>query len=126
MIHQEVTLSAPPERVYAVLTDGKLFAQMTGGAPADIGAGEGAPFQLFGGMILGRHVELVPGERVVQAWRVKLWPPGEYSLVRFTLARDGAGTKLVLDHTGYPEGEHDHLSAGWPKQYFEPLAQFFR
>jgi len=125
MIHQEITLQAPPDRVYAVLTDGKLFTQATGGKPADIGAGEGAPFQLFGGMILGRHVELVPGERVVQAWRVKLWPAGQYSLVRFSLARDGAGTKLVLDHTGYPDGEHDHLSAGWPSNYFEPFAKFF-
>jgi activator of HSP90 ATPase len=123
MIHQEVTLQAPPERVYAVLTDGTLFAQATGGRPADIGSGEGAAFHLFGGMIHGRHVELVPGERVVQAWRVKLWPQGQYSLVRFTLAPDGAGTKLVLDHSGYPEGEHDHLSAGWRANYFEPLAK---
>ena len=69
------------------------------------------------------HVELVPGARVVQAWRVKLWPEGQYSLVRFTLAPDGAGTKLVLDHSGYPEGEHEHLSAGWRANYLEPLAK---
>ena len=125
MIHQEVTFSASPDRVYALLIDGKLFAQATGGRAAEIGAGEGAKFSLFGGAIHGRHVELVPGERVVQAWRAANWPTGHYSIVRFALARDGAGTKLALDHVGYPDGEREHLSAGWPANYFEPFAKFF-
>src|SRR5258706_15366814 len=101
MIHQEVTLPASPERVYAVLTDGKLFTEATGGRAAEIGDKEGAAFSLFGGAIQGRAVELVPGERVVQAWRPQPWPAGHYSLVRFSLARDGKGTKRVPGHTGY-------------------------
>jgi activator of HSP90 ATPase len=125
MIHQEVTFSVPPERVYALLTDGKLFAQATGGRAAEIGAGEGARFSLFGGAIHGRHVELVSGARVVQAWRAQNWPEGHYSIVRFTLTEDGAKTKLVLDHTGYPDGDHDHLSQGWAANYFEPFAKYF-
>ena len=125
MIHQEVKFSVAPDRVYAVLTDGKLFAQATGGRAAEIGSGEGAKFSLFGGAISGRHVELVPNERVVQAWRAGNWPAGLYSIVRFTLARDGAGTKLVLDHVGYPDGEQAHLSPGWAANYFEPFAKFF-
>lgn len=125
MIHQEVTLPAPPDRVYAVLTDGKLFTEATGGRKAEIGRDEGAAFSLFGGAIHGRLVELVPGQRVVQAWRPRPWPDGQYSLVRFTLTKDGAGTRVVLDHTGYPADQHDHLSAGWPANYFEPLAKYF-
>jgi activator of HSP90 ATPase len=125
MIHQEVTLHASPDRVYAVLTDGKLFTEATGGRIAEIGA-EGAVFSLFGGGIQGRNVELVPGQRVVQAWRPKPWPAGQYSLVRFTLTADGANTKLVLDHTGYPDEQHEHLSAGWNANYFEPFAKYFK
>ena len=124
MIHQEVTLPASPDRVYAVLTDSKLFTEATGGRQAEIGGGEGAAFSLFGGAIQGRHVELVTGQRIVQAWRPKPWPAGQYSLVRFTLTREGSGTKIVLDHTGYPDDQHDHLSAGWSANYFEPLAKF--
>jgi activator of HSP90 ATPase len=125
MIHQEVTLPVSPDRVYAVLTDGKLFTEATGGAAAEIGRDEGAAFSLFGGAIHGRVVELVPGKRVVQAWRPRPWPDGHYSLVRFTLTPDGSGTRVALDHTGYPADQHDHLSAGWPANYFEPLAKYF-
>lgn len=122
MIHHEATLSASPARVYAALTDAAAFTKMTAGKPAEIGAGEGAAFSLFGGMIHGRHIELVPGERVVQAWRVKLWEPGAYSVVRFALTPSGTGTKLVLEHTGYPEAQKEHLAAGWKTNYLEPLA----
>jgi activator of HSP90 ATPase len=125
MIHQEITLPASPDRVYAVLTDGKLFTAATGGAPAEIGRDEGAAFSLFGGAIHGRVVELVPEKRVVQAWRPRPWPDGHYSLVRFTLTPEGSGTRVALDHTGYPADQHDHLSAGWPANYFEPLAKYF-
>jgi uncharacterized protein YndB with AHSA1/START domain len=124
MIHQEVSLSASPERVYEVLTDGKLFAEATGGRKAEIGSGEGAAFTLFGGAIAGRHVELVPAQRIVQAWRAQPWPAGLYSVVRFTLARSGTGTKLALDHTGYPDDQREHLAAGWVANYFEPLAKY--
>ena len=123
-IHQEVTLPASPDRVYAVLTDGTLFTEATGGRAAEIGRDEGSAFSLFGGAIQGRAVELVPGKRIVQAWRPKPWPDGHYSLVRFTLTREGSGTRLALDHSGYPEDQHDHLSAGWPANYFEPLAKY--
>ena len=61
---------------------------------------------------------------ISQAWRTKMWPAGVYSIVHFELVKDGANTKLVLDHTGYPAEQHDHLSAGWTANYFEPLAKF--
>src|SRR5689334_13752252 len=122
-IHQEITLARPPAEVYAILTDSARFSAMSGGAPADISRDAGGTFSCFGGMIHGRHVELVPGERLVQAWRVKLWDPGVYSLVRFTLQPEGKGTKVILDHSSYPDGQGAHLAAGWHKNYWEPLAK---
>ncbi len=124
-IHQEVVLSTTPERVYELLTDGAKFAAATGDRPAQITGIEGADFSLFGGAITGRQVELVPGLRVVQAWRPKPWEPGHYSLVRFTLTREGAGTKLAIDHDGYPAAQHDHLAAGWGANYVEPFTKYF-
>jgi len=124
-IHQEVVIPASPERVYAALTTSKQFAEVTGGAPADIATDEGGAFSMFGGMIHGRNIELVPRTRIVQAWRVKVWEPGVYSVVRFTLTADGAGTKVVLDHTGYPPENKDHLAAGWATNYWEPLKKHF-
>ena len=124
-IHHEVVLAATPERVYEVLTDGAKFTAVTGGRAAEIGAGEGAAFSLFGGPIHGRHIELVPGKRVVQAWRVKMWDAGHYSIVRFTLTPEGKGTRLAIDHEGYPGDQHDHLSGGWVQNYCEPFAKHF-
>src|SRR5258706_5209795 len=124
-IHHEVVLPASPERVYEVFTDGEKFTAVTGGRVAEIGSGEGAAFSLFGGPIHGRHVELVPGQRVVQAWRTKMWPPGKYSLVTFTLTAEGSGTKLAIDHDAYPADQHDHLSSGWVQNYVEPFAKHF-
>src|ERR1700730_11416129 len=95
-IHQETTFSAPPSRIYKALVDLKHFAEVTG-APTSGESTEGAAFSAFGGHITGRHLELVPDKRVVQAWRAKTWPEGVYSIVRFELHPDGKGTKLVFD-----------------------------
>lgn len=129
-IHQEATFPASPERIYELLTDTAKFAEATG-RPAEIGAGEGASFSIFGDFIQGRHIELVPGQRIVQAWRGADWDPGVYSLVRFTMTRQGNATKLVVDHDAYPQGKspryptwHEHLSTNWPVFYFEPFAKY--
>ena len=124
-IHHEVVLPAPPDKVYGALTDSAQFTAVAGGRVAEIGAGDGAAFSLFGGPIHGRHIELVPGQRIVQAWRTMMWSPGVYSIVTFTLAPEGAGTKLAIDHVGYPEEQREHLSAGWVANYCDPLAKFF-
>ena len=88
------------------------------GAPAQIDARDGGAFSCFGGMITGRNVELVPGQRVVQAWRAGNWDAGVYSIVRFELRPEGQGTRLVFDHTGYPEAMGSHLEAGWEANYW--------
>lgn len=129
-IHQEVVIPASPARVYQALTDAKQFGKVTdfsipgAGASTTINSEAGGAFSLFGGVILGRHIELVPNERLVQAWREKSWAPGVYSVVRFQLNGQGAGTKLVFDHTGFPQGAAEHLAAGWKSHYWEPLQKY--
>jgi activator of HSP90 ATPase len=95
-----------------------------GAAPTNISREAGGAFALFGGYITGRHIELVPNERIVQAWRAGGWPPAAYSIVKFELADEGAGTKLVLDHTGFPDGTAEHLAGGWKVNYWEPLEKY--
>lgn len=121
-IHQEVSFTAAPSRVYEALVDSKRFSEVTG-APASGDSAEGAAFSAFGGHITGRHVELVRDTRVVQAWRAKTWPEGLYSIVRFELRPDGAGTKLVLDHEGFPQDMADHLSKGWHSNYWDNIVK---
>jgi activator of HSP90 ATPase len=120
-IHHEVDFDASPGAIYEVLTDASKFSQMTGDAPAEIDAQNGGVFSLFGGMVSGVNVECLPGERLVQAWRAGNWDPGVYSMVRFELTANGDGTKLTFDHTGFPDGEADHLSDGWTSNYWDGL-----
>ena len=120
-IHQDIHISATPETVYALLTDHQQFGQMTGGAPADIDPTAGGSFSCFGGMIVGRNIECIPGKRLVQAWRAKNWEDGLYSIVRFELQVDGDATRIAMDHSGFPEGQKVHLDQGWHANYWEPM-----
>jgi activator of HSP90 ATPase len=122
-IHQEVSIPASPSRVYRTLIDSDDFAAATG-APASGGTEEGGAFSGFGGYVTGRHVELVPGKRIVQAWRAKAWPEGQYSIVRFELHPEGQGTKLVFDHQGFPEDAKEHLAQGWHAMYWAKIASY--
>jgi activator of HSP90 ATPase len=123
-LHQEVELAASVARIESALLDAKQFAAFTRLA-ATVDAHEGGAFSLFGGLIVGRNIEIVPGERVVQAWRPTHWDPGVYSVAKFAFKPSGSGTLVVLDHTGFPAGDFDHLSAGWHEHYWEPLKKFF-
>lgn len=121
-IRQEVTFQASPERIYAILISSEQFSNATGGAPTDINPEEGGTFSCFGGMILGRNIELVPNKRIVQAWRVANWEEGVYSITKFELKEQGSETTvLVFDHSAIPEGQSEHLASGWHTNYWEPI-----
>lgn len=122
-LHQEVEIKVPPQRIYDALLDSRQFAACTG-LPAEISREAGGAFSMFGGLIVGRNIELVPDQRIVQAWRPASWDPGVYSVVRFELKGQASKTKVVLDHTGFPEGDFRHLDAGWYIRYWEPLRKF--
>ena len=135
-IHMENVFAASRKRVYDALTDAKQFneivklsAAMKSGmikdvSPAEIGRESGGAFKLFGGFIIGRQLELLPNERIVQAWRVSYWDAGAFSIAKFKLMEEGVGTKIIFDHTGFPKGDAENLVAGWKGNYWEPLAKF--
>ena len=92
--------------------------------PAQISREPGGSFSIFGAFIVGRQIELVPNQRIVQAWREISWPAGIYSIAKFELKEEGSGTKLIFDHTGFPAGNGEHLAAGWKSHYWDALEKF--
>ncbi len=122
-LHQEVEIKATAQRIYEALLDFQQFGTFTG-LPAEINRQEGGAFSLFGARIVGRNIELVPNRRIVQAWRPASWDPGVYSMAKFELKEQTSRTKVVLDHTGFPEGSFRHLDLGWHMRYWEPLKKF--
>jgi activator of HSP90 ATPase len=123
-IHLEATFQAAPERIYELLINGAKFGEVTG-QPGKGGGSEGAYFSLFGDWLHGRQIELVPNQRIVQAWRFMDWDPGVYSFVRFTFIAEGNGTKLKLDQEGVPAAFHEHVSTNWKAFYFDPFTKYF-
>jgi activator of HSP90 ATPase len=119
-LHFDLEFAAPPRLLYGALLDQKQFTVLTG-LPATIDPTPGGAFSLFGGLIVGRNIELLEDQRIVQAWRPTHWDPGIYSIVRFELSAHGSGSTLVFDHTGFPAGEYGHLYAGWQSHYWEAL-----
>lgn len=133
-IHQVVAFNASPKRIYEALTNAKQFDKIIelsgvkqsmhlGDKTAEISGKAGDAFSLFGGYIVGRNIELVPNERIVQAWRAGNWNPGVYSIASFQLIAQGPGTSLVFDHTGFPKGDAESLASGWRAHYWEPLTK---
>jgi activator of HSP90 ATPase len=135
-IRQEVTFDAGPQRVYQALTSTKDFDMITrlsdgaallnaaGAKPTAISTELGGPFMLFGGYITGRHLEMLPNERLVQAWRAGSWKAGGFSIAAFYLSAQGGKTKLYFEHRGFPDGNGASLAHGWHLHYWEPLAKF--
>jgi activator of HSP90 ATPase len=121
-IHHEVDFTASPKRLYEALLDSKQFSAFSA-RPAEINREVGGAFSLFGGHIVGRNLELVANQRIVQAWRVVDWQAGVFSIAHFELVDQGGSTKLVFDHTGFPSGEGAHLAEGWRVNYWQPLAK---
>jgi activator of HSP90 ATPase len=137
-IHQEVAFKASPRRIYEALTTSKQFDAVTrlsdaialvtakGAKPTSISPEVGGSFTLFGGYITGRNLQMLPGERLVQAWHAGSWGASDYSIVRFVLTGNDTETKLVFDQRGFPDGEGESLADGWHTHYWEPLAKFLR
>jgi len=135
-IHQEAVINASRKRVYEALTSARQFNEVTKIAaaadkaisldksPTVLSPDVGGAFSLFGGIILGRQIELVPNTRIVQAWRVNYWVPGAYSIAKFELVEQGSGTRIVFDHTGFPKGAAETLASGWKAHYWGPLGKF--
>jgi activator of HSP90 ATPase len=122
-IHYEIDFKADPQHLYDIILDPKQFAAFTG-MQATIDATPGGAFSQFGGLIVGRNVELVSNQRIVQAWRPTHWAPGIYSIAHFEFKPRGAETTLFFDHTGFPASEYDSLDRGWHNHYWEPLKKF--
>jgi activator of HSP90 ATPase len=132
VIHQEADFKVSPERLYNTLLSSKEFSRCTkksfnnfSDKSANIDSAVGGAFSVFDGHIIGRILELVPNQRIVEAWRVVDWPAGVYSIVTFKFTTQGSGTHLVFDHIGFPPGLKDHLAIGWQQHYWDALNNYF-
>ena len=119
-------IEAPPEIVFAYLTDSQRFVRWMGvGAVLDPRPGGRYRIDVDGEHIVsGEYQELDPPRRLVMTWGWEGHPtvPAGSTRVEITLTPDGGATVLKLRHHGLPdEGERRLHAAGWT-QYLSQLA----
>jgi uncharacterized protein YndB with AHSA1/START domain len=123
-IKQRVKFNAPPATVYDLLADSKKHSAVTG-RKAMISRKIGGTFSVSGNDVSGINVDLVPGQRIVQAWRHRRFPEGIYSMAAVTLTSttDG-GTELVLTHRGVPKELIPETELAWREQYWARIKAY--
>ena len=120
-IKQKVRFSAPPRAIYDALADSRRRTAITG-RKAVLSPKVGGTFSADDGRVTGVNVDLVPGKRLVQAWRRADFPEGVYSMAAITLApTPTGGTELVLTHRGVPKWLIDDTEDNWRNGYWAKM-----
>lgn len=70
--------------------------------PVKIDLQKDGNFELFGGNVHGKFIDIVPNSKLVQTWRLKKWPEGHYSTVTMIISQEQDCTELKLTQTGVP------------------------
>lgn len=128
-VYGELFIAAPPERVYAAITDPLQLLRWwgqngmyrcvnwesdlrVGGKWKSTGIGESSgEFQ-----VEGEYLEIDPPKLLVYTWRSS-WRGFQQSKVRWELTPSGNGTLLKIRHSGLasdPDGAKNY-GGGWPR-----------
>jgi uncharacterized protein YndB with AHSA1/START domain len=123
-IKQRVKFKADPSTVYELLADSRKHSAITG-KRAVISTKIGGTFTIGESDVTGINVDLVPGRRIVQAWRHRRFPEGVFSMAAVTLKRtpDG-GTELVLTHRGVPKDLIPETEQAWRDEYWHRMKAY--
>lgn len=123
-IKQRVKFKASPATLYDLLADSRKHSAVTG-RKATISRKIGGTFSAGGNAVSGVNVDLVPGQRIVQAWRHRRFPAGIFSMAAVTLTptTDG-GTELVLTHRGVPKDLIPETERAWREQYWSRIKAY--
>jgi len=123
-IHQKELFHCSVQRLYSALTNAEQFGRLTK-TTAEIDIATGGVFSCFNGWITGVTIEAITNKRLVQAWRVKTWEAGIYSIASFKLvAVSDSQTQIIFDQIGYPKADKIDLELGWHEKYWNPLKEY--
>ena len=110
---------ASNDQIYENPLDAEQFSNLMV-APAVFDRAPGGEFSLFGGKIVGRNLELIASELIVQAWRDGSGRRGEFHCAFRTRERL-IGFALTCDQLGFPDEAFDELDTRWHQLYWEPI-----
>jgi len=126
-IKQTVSFDFPAKRVYNLIMDQKKHAAFTG-ANVVMSKKVNGKFDVFDGYCRGYNIELIDGEKIVQAWHFQEdgWPEDHYSICTFKFKQIGSKTHLNFTQTGVPEHKVEELKGGWKDFYWNPMKTYLK
>ncbi|HEY6162472.1 MAG TPA: SRPBCC domain-containing protein [Bacteroidia bacterium] len=119
-IKQSYEMKATPSQVFKALTDARIIAKWSG-APAKMSARKGAKFELWGGDMFGKNLEVVKDKKLVQEWCTHTFS----SKATFTIKAKGKNSIVDLLHENVPAQSYKNYSDGWKHYYLGPMQQMF-
>ena len=124
-IKQTETFAATPQKVYDLIIDEKKHAAFSG-SPASMSGEVNGQFSVYDGYCTGHNLELIKGEKIVQAWHFAEdgWPDDHFSICTFLFEPEGNHTRLTFTQTGVPKHKAAALAEGW-KEYYWDLMQAY-
>lgn len=122
----EENMKCTGQELFNALTRKDMIQIFTGGeAKMHEQAIEGGTFELLGGNITGKFIEVTPFTKIVQDWRLKSWPAGITSKVTITIKQTKEDTKIAIKQTGVPSKEVESTREGWHRYYFHAMKRSF-
>jgi activator of HSP90 ATPase len=119
-IKQSYEMKATPAQVFKALTSPAII-KIWSGAPAKMSARKGASFEIWGGDMFGKNLEVVKDKKLVQEWNTRTYS----SKVTFTIKVKGKSTIVELVHEGVPDKESKSYAEGWKDYYLGAMQQMF-
>jgi activator of HSP90 ATPase len=121
-LKQNVTFKAASLEVYEMLMDSKKHQSLSG-EKATISRKVGGKFTAWGSHISGFNLALIPGEKIVQAWRATGWPADYYSIALFEIQNVKEGARLKFNQIGIPADRYSGHQRGWIETYWTPMKE---
>ena len=121
-ISQKVKFKASPRQVYDMIMDSKKHQSLSG-LKANISRKPGGKFTAWDKHIEGYNLALVPGKKIVQAWRATGWWPDHYSVAIFDISKTNAGSTLTFTQLGIPANRYSGHYRGWIETYWTPMKE---
>jgi activator of HSP90 ATPase len=124
-IQQNINFNCTADKLYEALLQADKHAAFTE-AEAIIDPKVNGKFSVYDGYCRGHIVELIPNEKIVQAWHFdeEGWPDDHYAVCTFAFIQQGNKTLLQFTQTDVPEKHVKALTDGWQTYYWEPLQNY--
>ena len=111
-------IAASQSQVWKALVEPEIIDKW-GGGPSKMDSKIGFHFQLWGGDIYGKNIEVEEEKKLVQEWFGGNWK--KPSIVTFTLKSENKNIILELEQVNVPDEEADDIDQGWDEYYLNPM-----